>query len=236
MALLYSRPRIKIPKVYLFRHQNSHKNKKVNQLFMLLIYLIVLLLIILKMVSPIFNKLCLEKAKSLATIICNRQTTKCLQGYSYSDFVTIHTDDNKNIKMLEANMININMVISDITEKIQVEIDNTENDDIYISTGSFTGVSLLSGRGPKIPIRITTVGNVITDFKSEFIEKGVNQTLHRLYLEIECEISILTPFNTIQEKINNQFIIAENVIVGNIPSSYYNLEGLNKEDTLEIIQ
>ena len=72
--------------------------------------------------------------------------------------------------------------------------------------------------------------------KSEFIEKGVNQTLHRLYLEIQCEISILTPFNTINEKINNQFIIAENIIVGNIPSSYYNLNGIAQDNAMDIIE
>ena len=150
--------------------------------------------------------------------------------------MTIHTDTNKNIKMLEANMININNVISDITEKIQQEINETEDEDIHINLGSFTGVSILSGRGPKIPIRISTIGNVTTEVKSEFIEKGVNQTLHRLYLEIQCEISILTPFNTINEKINNQFIIAENIIVGNIPSSYYNLNGITQDNAMDIIE
>lgn len=236
MALLYSRHRFKLPKFYIFNKKSSRKNNKIYKVFIVMVIAIVIVLTAIKAVTPVFNKLCTDKAKSVATIICNQQTTKCIQNYNYSDFVTIHTDKDKNITMLEANMININMVISEIAEKIQKEIDNTENEDIYISSGSFTGVSLLAGRGPKIPIRISTIGNVKTDFKSEFIEKGVNQTLHRLYLEIECEISILTPFNTINEKINNQLIIAENIIVGNIPSAYYNLEGLEAKETLEVVE
>ena len=235
MALIYSRPRVKIPKIFIFNKGNNKKNK-INKIIALILVAIIVIVLILKAVSPVFNKLCSDKAKSVATIICNQQTTKCMRGYQYSDFVTIHTDENKNIVMLEANMININILVSNIAEQIQKEIDNTQNEDIYISSGSFTGISLLSGRGPKIPIRISTIGNVKTDFKSEFIEKGVNQTLHRLYLEIECEISILTPFNTINEKINNQLIVAENIIVGNIPSTYYNLEGVTQEDTLETIE
>lgn len=236
MALLYSRHRFKLPKFYILNKKSSRKNNKIYKVFIVMVIAIVIVLTAIKAVTPVFNKLCTDKAKSIATIICNQQTTKCIQNYNYSDFVTIHTDKDKNITMLEANMININMVISEIAEKIQKEIDNTENEDIYISSGSFTGVSLLAGRGPKIPIRISTIGNVKTDFKSEFIEKGVNQTLHRLYLEIECEISILTPFNTINEKINNQLIIAENIIVGNIPSAYYNLEGLEAKETLEVVE
>ena len=140
------------------------------------------------------------------------------------------------INMIYANMKNINLVISDITEKIQKEINNSQNEELYISSGSFTGVSLLSGRGPKIPIKISTIGNVNTELKSEFFSKGVNQTIHRLYLKINCEISVLTPFNTINEEINNQFIIAENIIVGNLPQTYYDLEGLSENDAMEIMQ
>ena len=60
--------------------------------------------------------------------------------------------------------------------------------------------------------------------------------MHRLYLEIYCEINILTPFNTINKEIDNQFIIAENIIVGNIPETYYNLEGLSQDDVMEVMQ
>lgn len=236
MALLYSRPRIKIPKVFIFNKRPTNKKTRPNKMVAIMMIAIIASIASIKAVAPLFNQLCSDKAKSVATIICNQQTTKCLKGYSYSDFVVIHTDENKNIKMLEANMININMVISNIAEQIQLGIDNTENEDIHISIGSFTGISLLSGRGPGVPIRISTIGNIKTDFKSEFIEKGVNQTLHRLYLEIECEISVLTPFNTINQKINNQLIIAENVIVGNIPSNYYNLEGINQNQALEVVE
>lgn len=239
MALIYSRRRIKLPKFFMYRSLDPKKIKRRKKLYYLVLIISATILIvtsIIKAVEPVFGELCSDKAKSIATLICNRKTTECIKGYRYSDFVTIHTDDNKNIVMLEANMININTVISCIAEKIQLEIDKTKNEDIHISSGSFTGISLLAGRGPSIPIRISTIGNIVTNFKSEFIDKGVNQTLHRLYLEIECEISILTPFNTIDEKINNQFIIAENVIVGKIPSSYYNLRGLSEEETLNMVQ
>lgn len=239
MALIYSRPRIQLPKFYMFRGKNpkNRKNKNRFNFFVSLIMIIVLTCVfIIKAIEPVFNQLCSDEAKSVATIICNQQTTKCIQNYNYSDFMMIHTDKNNNITMIEANMVNINIVISDIAEKIQLEINKFQGGDIYISSGSFTGISFLAGKGPKIPIKISTIGNIQTDLKSEFIEKGVNQTLHRLYLEIECEVNVLTPFNTINEKINNQLLVAENIIVGNIPSTYYNLEGLNKEDTLDVVE
>ena len=79
-------------------------------------------------------------------------------------------------------------------------------------------------------------GTVETDLRSEFKEAGINQTLHRIYLEIRCDVSILTPYETINETIVNQVLLTEGVIVGNIPNTYYNLEGLNSEQMMEVIE
>lgn len=95
---------------------------------------------------------------------------------------------------------------------------------------------MLSGKGPGVPIRISSIGNVETDLRSEFTAQGINQTLHRVYLQVECEISILTPFENITEKIINQVLIAENVIVGKIPNTYYNLNGLDSKSAIDIIE
>ena len=102
--------------------------------------------------------------------------------------------------------------------------------------GSFTGFKLLSGKGPGVPIRISSIGNVETDLRSEFTSKGINQTLHRVYLQVKCEVNILTPYDNITEKIANQVLIAENVIVGKIPNTYYNFEGMDANSAIEVIQ
>lgn len=103
--------------------------------------------------------------------------------------------------------------------------------------GSFTGFKLLAGRGPGIKIRISTIGEVETDLRSEFTSQGINQTLHRVYLQVKCNINILTPFDNISRQIINQVLLMENVIVGNIPNTYYNLEGINgSSEALEIIE
>lgn len=72
--------------------------------------------------------------------------------------------------------------------------------------------------------------------RSEFTHQGINQTLHRVYLQVVCEVSILTPFEDITEKIINQVLLAENVIIGNIPETYYNLEGVGEGDVMEVMQ
>ena len=79
------------------------------------------------------------------------------------------------------------------------------------------------------------IGNVETNLRSEFSSAGINQTLHRIYLEIKCNVTILTPFETIEEQIVNQVLLIEGVIIGEIPDTYYNLEGLTDEDGIEVV-
>lgn len=96
---------------------------------------------------------------------------------------------------------------------------------------------MLSGRGPGVKIRISSIGNIETDLESEFTSQGINQTLHRIYVDISCNVKVLTPFKDIERKITNKVLLAENVIVGNIPDTYYNLEGLNgTSDALEMVE
>lgn len=81
-----------------------------------------------------------------------------------------------------------------------------------------------------------TEGTVETDLKSEFKDAGINQTMHRIYLEVKCNVNILTPYNTITETITNQVLLTEGVIIGNIPDTYYNLEGLNSDQMMEVME
>lgn len=95
----------------------------------------------------------------------------------------------------------------------------------------------MAGKGPGVKIRIFSIGNIETDLKSELISQGINQTLHRVFLQIKCQVSILTPFDDITKEITNQVLLAENVIIGTTPNTYYNLEGLDaKSDALEVLE
>ena len=238
MHKIYSRPRIRIPKGlnnYKKKFQDKKNRKKLKVLIILIIAFSTAKLI-LDSILPIFDTLCENKAKSIATIISNEQATAVMKRYTYDDMFIIEKDSSNKITMIRSNVIVINEIISDVAVKIQEEIDNRGREDIEIALGSFTGFKLLAGRGPGIKIRISSIGNVETDLRSEFIAQGINQTLHRVYLEVKCEVNILTPFDNIARQITNQVLLVENVIVGTVPDTYYNLEGLNgSSDALEMI-
>lgn len=238
MSKIYSRPRIRIPQVFMAKieDKNLRKKKKVVKFVIILIIAFSTVKIVLDAILPIFDTLCIDKAKSIATIISNEQATVVMREHVYDELFSIEKDNDGNIIMIKSNVSAINEIISDVAVKIQNEIDNRGRENIEIALGSFSGFKLLAGKGPGVPISISSIGNVETDLKSEFSAQGINQTLHRVYLQVICEVSILTPYNSINQKIANQVLIAENVIVGKVPNTFYNLEGIDKNTAIEVIE
>lgn len=180
-----------------------------------------------KFANPLYEQVCEEKIKSIATLIANEQTTIVMKDYTYDDMFSIEKDAEGNITMIKSNVTNINCITSDIALKIQNEFNSDKREKVFIPLGAFTGIPILSGIGPNIRIDIAVLNTIETEIKSEFIAQGINQTIHRVYLEIVCPISAVTPYRNINETIVNQVLLEENIIVGKIPDTYLNIDGIN---------
>lgn len=236
---IYSRPRLNL--AFLKNTPKSHKSRRKIKNIMPVVSIFLVAIItcfsIWNFVNPIFETLCKDKAKSVATMITNEETTKIIEKYNYDTFFTIQKDEKGSIQIINANVLRINQVTSDIAVAIQKALDNNEKNKIYIYSGAITGIRFLSGTGPRIPLKIASVGNIDTDLRSEFISQGVNQTLHRVYLNVKTNVSILSSFKTIESSIENQVLIAEHVIIGEIPSNYYNFNGMeNGKEALRLVE
>ena len=227
---IYTRHRIKLPKI-----TEDRNKKKIIKILLILVIAITIVRAVLLSINPIIEEKCKTVAKSIATKISNEQATLVMAKYTYEDLINVIKDENGNIKMIGTNIISVNEIISDIPIKIQEELEKSENNNFNIKLGSFFGSKIFSGMGPNINIKIQLDGTVETDLKSEFTSQGINQTLHRIYLDVVCKVSILTPVNVISEEIKNQVLLVEGIIAGEIPESYYNLEGLEKKDAIEIV-
>lgn len=175
--------------------------------------------------EPIYESLCNEKVKVIATLVTNEQSTIVMNDYKYEDLYTVENDSDGNITVIRANVVPINNMVSDLAEKVQKEFEKIPSEKIYMTLGSLTGNYLLSGFGPRIPIKISITGTVESDIKSEFYEQGINQTIHKVYAICYCDMSVVTPVKNYTQIVENKVIIAEHVILGKIPENYYNLEG-----------
>lgn len=109
--------------------------------------------IVLDAILPIFDTLCKDKAKSIATIVSNEEATNVMKEHTYDELFTLEKDKDGNITMIKSNIIAINEIISDVAVKIQNTINQRGRENIEIALGSFTGFKLLSGKGPGVPIK-----------------------------------------------------------------------------------
>ncbi len=235
MDKIYTRNRFRLPKFSLKLNGKNNKRRKMVRMIAILVIAFTFAYFIIQAIQPIMEKQCISMAKSIATKISNAEATKVMANYEYEDLLNITKDSEGNIKMVGTNIITVNEIISDIPIRVQEEMEKSENNTFQIRLGSFLGSNLFAGRGPNVEIKMEIAGHLDTNLKSEFIDAGINQTLHRIYLELICDVIILTPFETMEEQIVNQVLLAEGVIVGEVPSSYYNLEGMTVKDTLEVI-
>ena len=138
MHKIYSRPRIRIPKVLINGEVlNNHKNKKIAKIIIILIIAFSTVKIVLDAVYPIFDTLCEAKAKSISTIVSNEQATNVMKEHSYDELFTLEKDNNNNITMVKSNVLAINEIISDVAVKIQEDIDNRGRENIEIAIRQF---------------------------------------------------------------------------------------------------
>ena len=234
---IFTRRKIRLPK---FRRvvgdrRLSDKKRKLIKIMAVLIIAITFSYTVPKAIEPIIETQCRNLAKNVATKVSNEEATNVMADYEYEELVNVIKDENDNIKMLSTNIIVINKIISDIPIKIEEALKKEENSEFNIKLSTFLGSKLLGGRGPNINVKLQLSGNVETNLKSEFISTGINQTLHRIYLELNCKVNILTPFETIEEEVINQVLLVEGVIIGDIPDTYYNLEGISETETIDLI-
>lgn len=224
MDKIYSRARIRLPKI-MYRGRNGNRNlKKIIKIILILIIAIVVMINILNAINPIFEKLCIDEANSIVTIEVNRITTINVDNYREHEIITIKQDENGNIQLLQVNSRPLNNMISSITNDIQVSLNENDSLTSHIPFGSITGIKWFSGVGPKIPLKVALSGTIQTKIRNEFDDAGINQTLHRLWLDIRCDINILTPYEVIQTQVTSELILSENVIIGGVPNVYLNTD------------
>ena len=139
MSKIYSRPRIKIPKIVIQNGKklNSNKGRKTAKIVIILIIAFSVVKFSLDALSPIFDTICENRAESIATIVSNEQATEVMKEHTYDEMFTIEKDSNNNITMIKSNIIGINEIISDIGIKIQEQLNEKEKDSISIAIRKF---------------------------------------------------------------------------------------------------
>lgn len=143
----------------------------------------------------------------------------------YDRIVYFEKDLEGRITALKTNMSEVNRLKTDILNIINDEILALDTSDIGIPLGSLFFPEFLSGRGPTIPVTIISIRNSDAAFESRFTEAGINQTLQQLTMTVSVDVAILVLGSTELFTVSSQVVVAETIIVGQVPDTFFQTGG-----------
>ena len=141
----------------------------------------------------------------------------------YSRIIYLEKDVNGNITALRTNMAEVNRLKTLTLELLCGDLLEMDTEELCIPLGSILMPSFFAGKGPGLPIRIIALSTSDADFYSEFSAAGINQTLQRILLELRINLTVLTPVGTESVEVASTVVVAETVIVGSVPQSYFQI-------------
>ncbi len=208
---------------------SKKKKKKLSKkailrivLFLFLVLIILFCFYYFKVVCPIIVNISQEKVRSIATSTISTVVGDVMsdENLTYDDLVKITYSSENKVELIEIDTIEINVIIREITARVQEKFDTLGQEGITISLGTFTGIPFLFGLGPDVSIKLVPVGTVNTKVSSNFNEAGINQTIHRLYFIVQSNIGMVLPAMTQNFTTELEVLLCESIIVGEIPSVY----------------
>lgn len=143
----------------------------------------------------------------------------------YDRIVYFEKDLDGRITALKTNMSEVNRLKTNILNIINDEILQMDTSDIGIPIGSLFLPEFFSGKGPSFPVNVLSIRNSDASFSSDFVEAGINQTLHQVNMQISIDIAVLVLGKTNYFTISSQVVVAETIIVGQVPETLFQTGG-----------
>lgn len=163
------------------------------------------------------------RAKSMEII-----NTSILKEYSkqfnYDDIIKVEKDEQGNISMLKADTLKMSKIASDVALNSQKELKDLGHIGIKVPIGYIFNNNILANMGPDVSVKMEPIGYIETKYQSEFESAGINQTRHKIYVQVYAKIRIIIPTQKDDIEVKSEVPISETIIVGKIPDTSINLD------------
>lgn len=171
---------------------------------------------------PAIETLAVSSATNRVSETISRAVSDCVvrYGLTYRDFITMETDETGKVTSLTSNLSASSQLRTQLVSDIVAELDGLRQEEFGIPLGTLTGWIIFSGRGPTVRVELLSAGDVIVDMSHDFEDAGINQTLHRVLLDVSVTVYLLIPGETLSTTVDSQICVAETVIVGEVPGTY----------------
>lgn len=184
-------------------------------------------------VNPIIEQVSEKEVKALTSVAVNSACNEVISDYLTLDMVEYLIDKDGNLQMVTTNTALINAISRKALDASQQRITALGQEGIPIPLGSLSGITLFSGQGPDIFIKVFPIGSVNATFTSEFVAAGINQTRHKIMLNICADVKVVLPGTDNVINTETQILLCENLIIGKVPDIYFGTHNLN--DLLNLV-
>lgn len=141
--------------------------------------------------------------------------------FDAAGLVKLERGSDGSVSAVTTNVVAVNMLAARVLERAVAQTAE-EKITIGIPLGNLMGSTLLSGKGPSIPVQLVMLSSSVAGFRSELTSAGINQTRHQILLDLNVAVSLLMPWRTVGTEVNMEILVSETVIVGKVPESYLN--------------
>lgn len=140
------------------------------------------------------------------------------RGLGYADLVCVERGSDGTISAIITDMAAMNRLRSGLIEVMLEHVSQIDEEAISVPVGSLIDSEFIWGRGPTIKVKSFTIGTVSAEFRSEFTSAGINQTLHKIWLDLSIPTAVMLPGTQLDVSVDTMLCVAETVIVGTVPS------------------
>ena len=200
---------------------------------MLLVILILLSFLALNAaLHPIVESMLTAQARSIFTEAVNQAILDAAgDNISYNSFVELTTGEDGAVSSIQTDSMAVNKFKAYASQAVANRLEEINKKDISVPVGTLTGIELFTGRGPDVKLRLVQKGSITADLSSSFSEAGINQTCHAINCDVSAQFYAVIPGFKIPVDLNTTVVIAQSVIVGDVPDSYTYVVG-DQSDTI----
>ncbi|MBR5301875.1 MAG: sporulation protein YunB [Clostridia bacterium] len=171
--------------------------------------------------KPLVFSLAEARSASMASQVLYGALAEAIEdGVGYGDLMSVHMDERGQVALLSANTMAMNRLADRAGRAALRRLGIMSSERVSVPLGAVLGLTLLAGSGPQVPVSIVPIGSVTTEFATEFESCGINQTRHKVYLQLTASIRIVIPTGAKTTNVSANMLVAESIIVGSVPEGF----------------
>ena len=197
------------------------RRRFLRRALLLLLLLLTLFLLIDRNFRPFVFSLAEARSAAMASQVLSGALAEAIEdGVTYEDLMNVKMDQSGQVALLSANTMAMNRLATRAGDAALRRLNNMSSERVTVPLGAVLGTTLFSGSGPGVPVSIVPIGSIFTDFATEFEACGINQTRHKVYLQVTANIRIVIPTGAKTTQVSANMLVAESIIVGRVPEGF----------------